>query len=161
MNTIMVQMSDEQWTLEAMHFACAIARRLNGKVVLLHLMNSSNPGLLGWAGVPTAMTEQHLVERYSTIAEDYGVEFHVQPMQFVTLTDALVQAVERLQASFLFANIPMYRFAFWRQFRLWSLKHHLNGCCLYTLHEEQPVYVETIEESVEFPMALEEELIHS
>ncbi|MBZ0301103.1 MAG: hypothetical protein K8J31_15250 [Anaerolineae bacterium] len=146
MNTIMVQMSDTQWTMEAMHLASALARSSGGKVILLHLILANNPGLLGW-GIPTPnAAERHHFHECAAVAEDYGVEFCVQPMQFVTLTDALAQAAESLNAAILFAHIPPSRFPIWRQYRLWSLKRQLHGCQLYTLDEHQPVSINALVE---------------
>ena len=142
MKTIMVQMSNEQWTMEAMHLASALARSTQGKVVLLHLVLANNAGLLGW-GIPEPTDEeQHFLEEYDTVAEDYGVEFCVQPMQYISLTDALAQAVDSTGASILFANIPDSRIPFWKQFRFWNLKHRLHNCRLYTLDEEQPISID-------------------
>lgn len=139
METVMVQMSDERWTKEAVHLACALARKLNGRVVLLRLSPAIHPGLLGWGITPPSADEQRRVTEYAEIAEDYGLEFCVQPMQFVSLDEALAQTVELLQATVLFANIPLSNIPFWRHFRLWNLKRQLGGCRLYTLVEEAPL----------------------
>lgn len=137
MNTILVQMSEKCWTMEAMHLSSALARNIDGKIVLLRLVLANNPGLLGWGiAAPTAL-EQCLIEDYAMIAEDYGVEFLFQSMQFVSLRDALTQAVELLDASVLFADIPRSRIPCWRQFQLWRLKSQLGKCNLYTLSQDQ------------------------
>ncbi len=137
MNTILVQMSEKCWTMEAMHLSSALARSIDGKIVLLRLVLANNPGLLGWGiSSPTAQ-ENRLIEEYAMIAEDYDVEFWVQPMQYVTQIDALVQAVEILGASVLFADIPQSRVPYWRQLRLWSLRHQLDDCRLYILDKEE------------------------
>jgi hypothetical protein len=138
MNTIMVQMSDECWTMEAMHLACALAHNTNGQIMLLRLALANNPGLLGWDINPSTAKEQRQMEEYAAVAEDYGVDFCIQPMQYITQVDALVQAVELFHASVLFAHLPQKGIRFWRQFQLWSLKHKLGNCDLYTLDEEQP-----------------------
>jgi hypothetical protein len=146
MKTIMVQMSDEQWTMEAMHLASAMARNLNGRISLLRLVLANNPGLLGWGIAPPTAEQQRQMEEYAAVAEDYGVEFSVQPMQFITLADALGQAAELLRISVLFAHIPQSNIPFWRRFRLWSLNRQLGNCRLYTLEEEQPLSVNGVEE---------------
>ena len=88
MKTIMVQMSDKQWIMEAMHLASALARNIDGKIVLLRLVLATNPGLLGWgANLPTAEEQRQLYE-YAAVAEDYGVEFRVQPMHYISSTEA-------------------------------------------------------------------------
>jgi hypothetical protein len=142
MKTIMVQMSGEQWTMEAMHLASAVARNLNGRIVLLRLVLANNPGLLGWGIAPPSAEEQRQVAEYAAVAEDYGVEFWVQPMQFITLADALAQAAALNEVSILFAHIPQSPLPLWRRFQLWSLKRQLGNCRLYTLDEEQPLSIE-------------------
>lgn len=141
MKTIIVHMSDEAWTREAMHLASALARNINGKIVLLRLVLANNPGLLGWGVAPPAADEQRQIKDYAAVAEDYGVEFCVQPMQFIALEGALVQAAEALDAAFLFAHIARSRISVWRRFRLWNLKRQLHHCCLYTLYEDQPLSI--------------------
>jgi hypothetical protein len=142
MKTIMVQMSDEQWTMEAMHLASAMARNLNGRISLLRLVLANNPGLLGWGIAPPTDEEQRQMEEYAAVAEDYGVEFSVQPMQFITLADALAQAVALTEVSILFAHIPQSKLPLWSRFQLWSLQRQLGNCRLYTLDEEQPLSIE-------------------
>ncbi|MCI0709631.1 MAG: hypothetical protein L0154_05645 [Chloroflexi bacterium] len=141
MKTIIVHMSDEAWTLEAMHLASALARNINGKIVLLRLVLANNPGLLGWGVAPPTTVEQRQIKDYAAVAEDYGVEFWVQPMQFITLEGALVQAAAALDATFLFAHIAHRQVSWWRRFRVWNLKRQLHNCCLYTLYEDQPLSV--------------------
>ena len=142
MKTIMVQMSEKQWTMEAMHFASALARNTNGKVVLLRMVLANNPGLLGWGvNVPSAEEQRQLYE-YAAVAEDYGVEFCVQPMHYISSAEALAQAVELFKIDVLFANIPRSSIPLWQKFRLWNMKRQLGNCRLYTLAEEQPLRIE-------------------
>jgi hypothetical protein len=144
MKTIMVQMSDKQWTMEAMHLASALARNTDGKIVLLRLVLATNPGLLGWGvALPTA-EEQRQLEECAAVAEDYGVEFWVQPMHYVSSAEAMAQAVELFQIDVLFANIPRSSIPLWQKFRLWNMKRQLGNCRLYTLTEEQPLRIEEL-----------------
>jgi hypothetical protein len=137
MKTIMVQLSNEHWTLEAMHLASAMTRSLKGKVVLLRLVLANNPGLLGW-GIPLPTSkEEHQIRNYATVAEDYGVEFSVQPMQYVSLVEALAQAVEGLKVDVLFANVAKSKIPLWGVYQQWSLKRKLHGCQLVTLDEKE------------------------
>ncbi|MCB9437660.1 MAG: universal stress protein [Anaerolineales bacterium] len=136
MTTIMVQFSEEQWTLEAMHLASALARNLNSSVVLIYLSLTPNPGLLGWGITPPTLAEERLIESYAAVAEDYGVVCRVQPVQFISLVDALAQTAQLLNASVLFAHIPSSSIPFWQRFQLWSLKIQLGRCQLYTLDNQ-------------------------
>ncbi len=144
MKTIIVHMSDEQWTMEAMHLASALARNVNGRIVLLHLVLANNPGLLGWEIAAPDLTKNQLMKAYATVAEDYGVEFCVQPMQFINFVDALAEATSLFDASVLFAHIPQSKMPLWQRFQLWSLKHQLRNCRLYTLDEVQPPSLEEL-----------------
>lgn len=141
MLTIMVQFSDEQWTLEAIHLASALARNLNGQVVLLYLSLAPNPGLLGWGIVPPTLAEERQMQNYGAVAEDYGVVFRVQPVQFIALAEALVQTSDALGASALFAHLPSSPIPVWRQLQLWNLKRRLGECQLYTLEKDRTVHI--------------------
>lgn len=141
MKTILIQMSDPSWTTQAMHLASALARSVRGQLVLVHLVPESNPGLLGWRIVPPSPNTLHQIELYAGIAEDYGVQFLLQPVQFVDLDDALAQVAGLLGAASLFAHIPRHRINLIRRFRLWRLKRHLGDCRLHTLDDGQIVTV--------------------
>jgi hypothetical protein len=136
MKTIVVHMSDDRSTTEAMHLASAMARSIGARVVLLHLVLANNPAMLGWGLTAPTAREEHQMDEYAAIAEDYGVHFCIQPMQYVTLTDALAQAVECLHADVLFAHIPQSSIALWNKFRLWSLRRQFHDCRLFSLDEE-------------------------
>lgn len=137
---ILVQMSDFEWTLQAMHLACAMARNTHSGLALLHLMPVANPALLGTeVGVtPPATSERRRLNEYAMIAEDYGVDLALQPMQYESVTDALVQAAEHVGASVVFAHLSASGLPFWQRFRVWNLRRQLaaQGCRLFTL--EQP-----------------------
>jgi hypothetical protein len=138
MNTIVVQLSNRAWTMEAMHLACALARNIGGEIALLHLAPANNPGLLGWGVTPPTPAEYEQMKDYASVAEDYGVAFTVQPMQYVSMPDALAQVAEVLNAVALFAHIPASRVAVWRRFQLWNIRRQMHHCRLYTLDADQP-----------------------
>ena len=141
MNTVLVQISDRVWTTRAMHLACAIARNTQSRLILLHLMEVRSPYLLGseYGSIPPSRDELKKIADCGSIAEDYGLEATVQPMQYESFTDALVQAVEYTEASIVFAHIPESAFTFWRKLQLWNLRRQLKtpGCQLYTLDEPE------------------------
>lgn len=144
MGTILVQISDRKWTTQAMHFACAMARNTYSQLVLLHLIKVRSPYLLGTeiGVIPPTSGELEDIDEYETIAEDYGLEVVLQPMQYVSFPDALTQAAEYTHAAVLFTHVPESVFPFWHQLRLWNLRRQLTsqGCQLYTLDE--PVQTE-------------------
>lgn len=141
MNIIVVEMADRLWTMQAMHLASAMARNTEGKVVLLHLIHVTNPALLNSAlGVtPPTHREYTAIDDYASVAEDYGVEVTLQPMQYESYVDAIVQVVEHLKASIIFARMPESVIALWRKFQLWNMGRQLAAqkCQLYTL--DQPI----------------------
>ena len=138
MNLIAVQMADARWTLEAMHYASALARRTDGKVLLLHLTPVANPGLLGWGIAAPTEEEEQLLTGYATVAEDYGVPFCIQPLQYLSPIAAVIQAAAQLQTDALFAHLPESRFHLWRRFQRWNLKRQLGSCRLYLLEDDEP-----------------------
>lgn len=126
-----------------MHLACAMARNTHSNLVLLHLIRVRSPYLLGTelGVIPPSRRELKDIVEYDMIAEDYGVETALQPMGYISLTDALVQAAERTHASVVFAHVPESVFPFWRKFQVWDLRRQLMalGCQLYTLDKpKQP-----------------------
>lgn len=132
---IILQVSDRQWTMQAVHLACAMARNTGSNLLLLQLRRVTNVGLLGTGiGVeaPSVRDEEDLKE-YEAVAEDYGVPVVVQPMEYESLIDAVVQAVAILEATTLFMHLPEHRFTFWRQLQVRHLQHRLNAlhCRLY------------------------------
>lgn len=141
MYSILVQMAEERWTMQAMHLACALARNTGGKVVLLRLIPVRNPGLLGasigdWS--PTEGEYQRIKE-YAATAEDYDVQLILQPMQYLNLLDAVVDAAEELDTVVVFAQVMPSRIPYWQRFQAWNLERRLRlqRRQLFTL--EQPV----------------------
>lgn len=138
--TIVVQMSDRQWTMKAMHLACAMARNTQSSLVLLHLRPVKNPGLLGSGIGLDVLSDREYddLEEYGMIAEDYTVRLTVQPMTYESWVDALVQTAEYLNASVMFAHPSEETNIIWRRFQRWQqwiLRRQLRSrnCHLYTL----------------------------
>jgi hypothetical protein len=141
--SILVQISDFEWTMRAMHLACAISRNTHSGLVLLQLRQVANPALLGsglGVDLPSLREHEELCE-YSAVAEDYGIEFTLQPMVYASQVDALVQAAAAVNASVIFAHLPGQFLPFWDRLQRWNLHRQLasQGCQLYTLEpSEQP-----------------------
>jgi hypothetical protein len=136
---ILVQISNKQWTMQAMHLACAMARNTRDSVTLLHLMRVRNPVLLGTElGIvpPTSQERKDLCE-YEMIAEDYGVKMIVQPMQYDDLAEALLQAADFTNAQVVFVNLPESLFPFWKRFQMWNFRRELaaHGRQIYILDQ--------------------------
>lgn len=140
MTTILVQMADKRWTLQALHLACALARNDESQVVLVRLMQVSHPSYLGTEFGMTTPTpgEYSALREYGAIAEDYGVELTVRPMQCLSIWDAVADAADCLDAGVVFAHVPPSRIPYRRKLQVWGLERRLAAAHrrLYTL--EQP-----------------------
>jgi hypothetical protein len=132
---IVVQISDREWTMQAVHFACAMARNTESTLVLLQLWPVTNAGLLGTGIGADALSARNAldIEEYETIAEDYGVPLVVQPMECESLIEATMQAAAQLKAAALFMHLSQRRFAFWHQFQVRHIQRRLAAfhCRLY------------------------------
>ena len=141
MVTILVQMAEEKWTMEAMHLACALARGSGAQVALLRLIQVQHPAYLGtsFGDKPPDEREYHRLKEYAATAEDYGIVLAVNSIQCLSPMDALVDAVDQLGADILFAHLAPSRIAYWRRFLVWNLGRRLGQkrCQLFTL--DQPV----------------------
>jgi hypothetical protein len=137
--TIMVQMADPQWTEQALHLACSLAWQHKARIVLLRLESVSYPGWLGTELGEPVPTEQETgaLQAYAAIAKDYGVDFTVQPMQYITLEGALVDAANLIDAQVVFAQPSKSVIPYWDKLRLWSLERRLaaHKRHLYTLNQ--------------------------
>lgn len=142
MKTIMVQMSEHEWTMQAIHFACALARTNQTTILLLRMIPVTHPQYLGTPYGYCALSGQELkaIGEYGATAEDYQVTLAVQPMQYVTALDAIVDAADLFDVDIVFANIPTSVIPYWRQFRTWQLTRRLAAKHrrLYTLANDQP-----------------------
>ena len=95
MKTILVQMANEGWTLAAVNDACNLARKMDAAITLLRLMPVQHLSYLGTdcgKSAPTTREYQNMRE-YAAIAELYGVEITVRPMQSVSSTPAVVAPI--------------------------------------------------------------------
>jgi hypothetical protein len=125
--TILVQLSDHQWTMPAVHLASALARTMNAKIILLHLMPVPQPSYLGTPFGYTTPTQQQYadIDEYAATAEDYGIEISLQIMQCITPLEALYDAAEQLQADAVFAYVPESRIPYWQRIRKWMLQRRV------------------------------------
>ncbi len=141
MTTFLVHMAKPQWTEEALHLACAMAHTSDADLVMLELIPVQHYSWLGTSfGFQQEGDKHDEVKRYRGIAASYDVELSVQPMQYISLIGALVEAVELLEAQALFTHIPTSSLPLWRSLQIWNLHRQLarQGCTLHTL--DQPVW---------------------
>ncbi|MBL8164451.1 MAG: hypothetical protein JNJ61_20855 [Anaerolineae bacterium] len=129
MKTILVQISEPSWTMQALHLACALARNNAAQIILLRLMPVRHPSYLGSAfgNSPPTEQERHDMAEYAATAEDYGVELSIQPMQCATVLGALVDAADQLNVDAVFAHIHKSWIPYWHQFQTWDLRRQLSA----------------------------------
>lgn len=137
MKTILVQLADSKWTQEALHLACAMGQNTGAAVILLDLIPVQH---LSWLGTPLGYQRlspeaSASVWEYRAIADHYGVDFDLLPMQCVSPADALLEAAEAAESEAVFARVPSSSITLWQRLQSWSLRRRFAslGCALYTL----------------------------
>lgn len=116
---IMVQIANYEWTMEALHCACLLARQMAARLVLVEPILVPYPSLLGteWGYMNITRQDRVHLENYQATLEDYHVEFRHLPFQCVSLTGATIQIAEALDARVIFARLPRSIFPFWTKFQ--------------------------------------------
>jgi len=123
----MVQMTNSEGTLEALHFACALACGKQAKVALVKMVPVQHPALLGTEFGDMNLTGQDREEmaNYQVIASNYGVAAEAHYFQYVTLAEAVAEAADYVDAQIVFAALPNSLIPFWRRFHAWMLRRRL------------------------------------
>jgi hypothetical protein len=137
---ILVQLRDNQSTIEVIHLASAIAHDYATHVRLVRMVAVQ---YVNWLGTdlgkqPLSVQECEVIRSCKAITQEYGVAFDHFDFQYVTLAEALVQAVAYVKAQALFATLPPIAIPAWRRFQNWQIKHQLAalGCEFYTLADD-------------------------
>lgn len=142
--SLMVVLGDRQWTQQAMHLACAMARDAGALVIVVKMVNVNHPLLLGDAAGLRDYTREDrcLLQDCAATAEDYGVTFRLQVFAYASYVSGVVSAVEQIGVSTLFMPPLSGPLAFWNRFMLWRLRRAVHKP-LYTLQtpSDQPVVV--------------------
>jgi hypothetical protein len=137
---IMVVVGEHQWTLGAIHLACAVARSNGSEVVLLHMVPVRRTWFLGTdlGLVDFTLEDQRGLTEYAQIPASYGVCFSVCVFQYDAYVSGLLNAAEQLDTLIVFAVPPRGFFALWHEIKVRWLKRALSNRhrSLYTL--EQP-----------------------
>jgi hypothetical protein len=99
----------------------------SARLVLLRLVPVNHPGWLGTELGDPFPTERDsdALQAYAAIAEDYGIDFAIQPMQYITLEGALVDAADLFDALAVFARPLKSAVPYWDKLRWWSLERRL------------------------------------
>jgi hypothetical protein len=137
--SIMVQLGEPQWTSEALHLACTLARANACDLTIVKMVPVGQPGWLGTelGNRNFSAADQELLRECAITAEDYGVQVAVDLYQYLILSDAILDAAEYFDAHLTFATLPRYKLPFWRKFLMWRLhrQFQMRGRVLNTLEE--------------------------
>lgn len=123
----MIIMGNRNWTLAALHLACAMSRRDMADVLLLKMVPVRHPLLLGTEAGSLNFTSEDasaLADMAAT-AEDYGVSLDIRLCQYATYWRAVVDAAEQLHVTAVIVHIPHTPIPYWRDFRRWWLRRQL------------------------------------
>ncbi len=153
--TIMVQAADREWTLAALHFACALARNTGAEITMIKMAPVQHLGWLGTEFGCNSIGEQDHVDlhEFKETAEDYGVAISVHVFQYATFLEAVADAAAFVDASVVFAKIPASRLGLWHRAQEWYLRHLLANQHrqLYTLEKPAQATPETWTPSIMVP----------
>ena len=124
---IMVQIADRAWTLEALHCACVMARARSAQIALVEMTPVMQPSYLGTELAYLALSESDRMNslEYQATLEDYGVEFSLYRITYLSLVDAIVEAADYVNAEVVFATIPWSIIPFWQTFQRRQLRRRL------------------------------------
>ncbi len=125
MNTepvIMVQIAEHKWTMDALYEACQMAHHMNARIALISLIPTLHASWLG-TDLPYAHFDalDDELEIYEAMLDDFDVPYTSLLFQYMSLSEALAQAAEHVQADVVFARIPASGIPFWQHFQEWSL----------------------------------------
>lgn len=126
-DVIMVTIADFAWTQEALHRACAMARKTNATVALLKLVPVQHSAWLGTDLGYMNLSERDEAELDSYVAtlEDYGVDLFLHVFQYTTLVEAIDQAADFVGAHIVFATAPGSWIPYWKEFQLFRIRRNL------------------------------------
>ncbi len=123
-SSIMVILGERQWTMQAMHLACAVARDNEGRVIVIKMVRVNNPQLLGdAAGMANYSTKDRLaLHDCEATAETYGVNFEEHVCTYADYAAGLAAAADQLDATLLLVPPPPSRFAPWNRYAQWRVR---------------------------------------
>jgi hypothetical protein len=134
---VLVVLGELEWTLRAIHLACAVVRSSGGQVVLLQMVPVRHPSYLGTdlAYLDFTPEQQERVSEYRHLTSTYGVGFSVCVFSYDVYPSSLVDAAEQLGATTVFAGFHRHRIPGWDALEKWWIKralshHHRDLCTL-------------------------------
>jgi hypothetical protein len=129
MTKILIPVLDRAWTLEALHQASRIIRRRKGSITLLHMIPVSHPLWLGYKDsfLEISPSQRCDLREYKATAEDYNVVVEIQPMHYVSLKEALVQAADMLEVDIVFNKKATGILKYWDVLLHMRLAHRFSN----------------------------------
>ena len=126
--TIMVQLTSRPWTEEAVQTACQLARASDASIVLLSMVRVQQIGLLGTTlGDRTFSRKEQLdLVDYLGMVSEAGVPCTVRRFQYVSLTGAISEAAEWVDADVVFATVPHRILPLQRRLELANMRRALT-----------------------------------
>ena len=140
--TILVAVAAHEWTLEALHRACRLARQTGAQIALVRMVQVQH---VEWLGTEFGYTEMSYQDRlnineYRATLEDYGIPYRLINFQYATFNEALEQVADQADAQIVFAAVPKSLIPHWHRFQSWRLRQRMemNHRILFTLeHGDQ------------------------
>ena len=131
-SVIMVAVADHDWTLNVLQDACTLARETGSTIALVQMVPVQHHQWLGTElgyFLLTREDQQHFAE-YEALLAEAGVEYQTTVFQYMSLTEAIVQATEHMHAQTIFAHLPTSIVPFWTKVRTVLLHRRLErmGC---------------------------------
>jgi hypothetical protein len=128
MSTIMVQVTDQTQTLAALHFACALARSNQGRIVLLKLIPVSQPGWLGteWGYMNFTDKDQQALKGYEKVVVSHGIDVKACLLQVMSTRDGIISAADSVDAQIVFAQLSHSIIPFWHAWQTRILRRSLE-----------------------------------
>lgn len=139
MSTIMVQVTDPKQAINALNFACTIARTNHGCIVLLKLIPVSHPEWLGteWGYMNFTPQEQQALKSYEQIVESCGIDVKTCVMQVMSTRNGIISAADSVDAQIVFARLPHSIIPFWHAWQTRKLRraleHHQRQLFCWTI----------------------------
>ena len=124
---IMVQIADREWTLDALHCACKMARERPAKIALLQMIPVRHPAHLGtdFGYLNYSRDDEDNLKDYEETVKDYGVECSTHLYQYASLAGALAEAADYVDAHIVIACLPRSIIPFWQSLQRVVLRFHL------------------------------------
>ncbi len=123
---ILIQLADRQWTLEATHLACQVARLRGAEIIFIKMVAVQN---IGWLGTELGYRDfsdedYDNMEDYAATAEDYGVLCSVHRYQYITFPEGMSNVADHYRTQLVFAK-PIHKIKIIRQIQFWLLRRAL------------------------------------